>query len=642
MWSAPLVRRALAVTIAAATSLSTGAAADAAPVEVSLRIEGSGGTLYEGPLHTDAQTVDGGDGTGPHPCGAGSPSVLGALSDAAAAGGFGWRGAWNPDFQDFFVNRIGADSSNPATASYWAVLVNRRYTGGGCATGLHAGDEVLWAYDTANRPLILSLAGPTSAAIGEPVTVTVRDGWIRADTGLDGGPVAGAAVGGAVTDASGRATLRFATAGLKRLKARRGDAIRSNALDVCVGDAACEGSLPLPPGGGDTALRIAKIAPGDRFARGRGPRILRGKATGPVELSLRRVDRDGRCASWEAAQRRLRRERCGARPRSFAAITAARGRWHRRLAASLPPGRYALRAAGGGRSARVRFSIARSPRTLAAASRDARRYLVRAEARGGGFGSVPGAGGAPLYTGWAAIALAREPGARGRAVLARAREVLLSARMLPRSLADLERGALALEGTEWLAQRQALSTWRSAIARRQRHDGSFAGQTSPTAFAVLALRGSRAHRPTVRRARAWLADRQLPDGGFAVGPGGVSDADTTGATLWALGRHAGRAVRRAAARLLRSRQNPDGGFGAIAGAPSNAQSTALAILGLHGSGHDPRRLRTEDRISPLDYLRARSRPDGSIAYARGDTRSPVWVTAQALTALTRADRPEDW
>jgi hypothetical protein len=627
------VRRALAVAIAAVASLSTGVATDAAPVDVSLRIEGSAGTLYEGPLRTDAQTVDGGDGTGPHPCGAGSPSVLGALSDAAAAGGFGWRGVWNPDFQDFFVNRIGADSSNPGTASYWTVLVNRRYTGGGCATGVDPGDEVLWAYDTANRPLILSLVGPTSAAIGEPVTVTVRDGWIRGDTGLDGGPVAGAAVGGAVTDAAGRATLRFATAGLKRLKARRGDAIRSNTLDVCVGNAACESALPPPPAGGATGLRIAKIAPGDRFARGRGPRILRGAATGPVELSLRRVDRDGRCSSWEAAKRSLRAERCGARPLSFAASMAAGGRWHRRLAATLPPGRYTLSSAAGARSVRVRFSIARSPLTLAATSRRARRYLVRAEARGGGFGLAPGSSAAPLYTGWAAIALADQPTRRSRPVLGRARAVLLSARMRPGSLADLERGALALEGTERLAERRTLRAWRSAIARRQRHDGSFAGQTSPTAFAVLALRGSRAHRPTVRRARAWLVDQQLHDGGFAAGSGGeVSDADTTGAALWALGRHTGRGVR-AATRLLRSRQNPDGGFGATAGTPSDAQSTALAILGLHGSGLDPRRMRTEDRISPVDYLRARSRSDGSIAYALGDTRSPIWVTAQALAAL---------
>ena len=115
-------------------------AAHAAPVEVSLRIEGSGGTLYEGPLHTDARRSTAATGPARTPAVRGSPAS--ALS-ARAPRRLRRRGAWNPDFLDFFVDRVGADSSNPATASYWAVLVNRRYTGGLCATGLHAGDEVL-------------------------------------------------------------------------------------------------------------------------------------------------------------------------------------------------------------------------------------------------------------------------------------------------------------------------------------------------------------------------------------------------------------------------------------------------------------------------------------------------------------------
>ncbi len=227
-------------------ALSIAAPAAAAPIDVSLRIEGRTGTLFEGPLRTEARAVSGGDGTGSHQCGSGRPTVIGALADAAAASGFVWRGTWNPDFQDFFVNRIGPDTSNTATASFWSVLVDWRYSGGACATDLDPGDQILWAYDTAYHPLLLSLTGPSRAAVGEKIAITVRDGWIRADSGTDGGPVAGAQVGGTTTDAAGRAVLSFDSPGLKRLKAERSDAIRSNALDVCVGGALCEGALPPP------------------------------------------------------------------------------------------------------------------------------------------------------------------------------------------------------------------------------------------------------------------------------------------------------------------------------------------------------------------------------------------------------------
>ena len=44
-------------------------------------------------------------------------------------------------------------------------------------------------------------------------------------------------------------------------------------------------------------------------------------------------------------------------------------------------------------------------------------------------------------------------------------------------------------------------------------------------------------------------------------------------------------------------------------------------------------MRPETGISGVDYLRARQDPSGRVAYARGDRRTPVWVTAQALLGL---------
>jgi hypothetical protein len=297
----------------ALAALSFAAPAAAAPIDVSLRIEGRAGTLYEGPLRTEARAVNGGDGTGAHQCGSGRPTVIGALADAAAAGSFAWRGTWNPDFQDFFVNRVGPDTSNTATASFWAVLVDWRYSGGACSTDLDPGDQILWAYDTAYHPLLLSLTGPSHADVGETFAVAVRDGWIRADSGTDGGPVAGAQIGEATTDTAGRAVLSFDSPGLKRLKAERGDAIRSNALDVCVGDVRCAGALPPPR---PPSTRTKRTLPAPRAVLRRGARYLRQvrstrRMPRPVRRQVRRALRlarpvlDGQLAPRHGRGRRL-------------------------------------------------------------------------------------------------------------------------------------------------------------------------------------------------------------------------------------------------------------------------------------------------------------------------------------------------
>ena len=123
----------------------------AATVTVTLRVEGATHTLFDGPSSVAPGTLDGGDGSGLHPCGGErsgvpQPTAVGALSSV----GLGWQGDWFSEFGDFFVERIGPDASQPPFA-YWALLVNWRYALGACRTALHDGDEVLWAYDTAQR-----------------------------------------------------------------------------------------------------------------------------------------------------------------------------------------------------------------------------------------------------------------------------------------------------------------------------------------------------------------------------------------------------------------------------------------------------------------------------------------------------------
>ena len=97
-------------------------------------------------------------------------------------------------------------------------------------------------------------------------------------------------------------------------------------------------------------------------------------------------------------------------------------------------------------------------------------------------------------------------------------------------------------------------------------------------------------------------------------------------------------MRRAATFLARA-QNPDGGFPLQPGGASNAQSTAWAVQGLLAAGREPERVRSRGSRSPLAYLRSLVAADGSVRYSRTSRQTPVWVTAQALTALARKPFP---
>jgi prenyltransferase beta subunit len=139
----------------------------------------------------------------------------------------------------------------------------------------------------------------------------------------------------------------------------------------------------------------------------------------------------------------------------------------------------------------------------------------------------------------------------------------------------------------------------------------------------------------VRRAADWLVGQQNPDGGFNFagrgGPSGIDDTSAPVQALAAAGRRGSGAVARAVA-FLRGQQNGDGGFPLNRGGASNAQSAAWAVQALVAAGRNPGSVRRGGR-SPLDYLRSLTAPDGSVRYSRTSGQTPVWVTAQALTAL---------
>jgi energy-coupling factor transport system substrate-specific component len=273
-------------------------------------------------------------------------------------------------------------------------------------------------------------------------------------------------------------------------------------------------------------------------------------------------------------------------------------------------------------------------------------YLASAQAPDGGWGSAAGQAPSELYSAWAALGLA----AAGRLPQSVRRDghwVLEALRAQVGTLegpGDLERTMLALRACGAPVTTLAGHNLLAGLLRYRASSGSFVNQVNLTAFAIFALRaaGYPASNSTVRAAGAWIAGQQDSDGGFNFAErGGSSDVDDTAAALQGLldaGLRSGAGVARAVAFLVHA-QNPDGGFPEQPGGASNAQSTAWAVQGLVAAGRDVETVRDRGSRSPLGYLESLVAPDGAVRYSRTSTQSPVWVTAQALTALARAPFP---
>jgi energy-coupling factor transport system substrate-specific component len=272
-------------------------------------------------------------------------------------------------------------------------------------------------------------------------------------------------------------------------------------------------------------------------------------------------------------------------------------------------------------------------------------FLASAQNTDGGFGGARGQSTSELYSGWAAMGLA----AAGRDPLAVRRgghTVLDALRGEATSLqgaGDLERTILALHACGVSVHSLPGGDPVSRLMRLRSGDGSFGHLSNLTAFAVFALRaaGYSSASPAVSAAGGWLRRQQNPDGGFGFATRGAgSDVDDTAAVLQALidAGARGPAIARASAFLVRA-QNPDGGYPQQTGGESNAQSSAWAIQGLIAAGRDPRTVTRAGSRSPLGYLATLLAPDGSVRYSPTGFQTPVWVTAQALTALAGKPLP---
>ena len=263
----------------------------------------------------------------------------------------------------------------------------------------------------------------------------------------------------------------------------------------------------------------------------------------------------------------------------------------------------------------------------------ARAWLAAQRNPDGGFAASPGAESSVAMTGWAMLGLeaaGRNPLDVGRARRNPVAYLRANADRIA-SVGDLERTILALEGAGVDSRRFAGRDLVAELVRRRSGDGSWQGQVNLTAFGLLALRAAQAG--DTGRAAAWLRRAQNDDGGWGFRTDAASDADSTGAALQALAlAGSGRALERGV-RYLRQAQRGDGGW-SLAGGVTNSQSTAWAAQGLVAAGATGRALR-----AGLGYLDARQAGDGHYRYSAASDQTPVWVTGQALLAVTRSPLP---
>jgi len=367
-------RRALrAAPLLAALLLFLTATAEAAPVELTVRIEGAAKTLFEGPILSDGHDVrassdskdrhcdgtNGGANPGP------GPTPTAAAVDAMGLIGEDFDGRWYPGFDDYLVERWGPDAQDPEASAYWGLLVNGMLTPvGGCQWQDAPGDEVLWAYDAFTGRSFLRLSAATAAVeVGQPLEVSVQS-----YSGGEGGepevePAAGVAVAPVVTEpgsgfqtvevgspesvvtaADGTASLSFDSPGWQRLKAQEdGGYVRSNRLDVCVEPAGGRGCGPPPA---DARLRVPDryLAPPEQEPQpsdsGSSPPAVVASSAPSLRLGRLVLDRHAGTAKLTAFVSEPGRLRLsGAGVRTFAVEASAAGR----VALLVRPARQATR-----------------------------------------------------------------------------------------------------------------------------------------------------------------------------------------------------------------------------------------------------------------------------------------------------------
>ncbi len=329
--------------LALAALALAGAAAPTAEA-VTVRVEGAAATLVErvpvtlggAPLVKNGSTCPG-------------ASAAAALEQATG-------GDWSGTTFSFglSVDTIKGETHPFGSGQFWSFFDDDvPATVGVCDLAPGPADDLLLAAvpesGTAPNPLVLQ-GVPATATAGCPLPVRVAR--VLPAGALE--PVAGATVAGATTGADGTATVTLTASGT--LKATKAGEIRSAAEPVTVTAGACGPPPPLPPVIGATPVardrtapraRIASVRDGARYAKGRGPRTLAGRASDNAGLAAVRVrlkrNRHGVCAGWSGGRERfVRIRRCGTHRFGRWFSVGARTRWSYLLPGRLGRGRYVL------------------------------------------------------------------------------------------------------------------------------------------------------------------------------------------------------------------------------------------------------------------------------------------------------------
>jgi hypothetical protein len=147
-------------------------------------------------------------------------TTISAIDSANSLCSFGFDATYYPQVEDYMINSIGG--SIQTTNRYWAPLNNYQFASpGGCRSQLAEGNEILWAYNAFNAVAFLDIQ-PRVANLKPMMSVV-----FRVTNGMNGKPVAGASVNGVLTDQYGIVTYHATTLGNFRIKATKGDSIRS-------------------------------------------------------------------------------------------------------------------------------------------------------------------------------------------------------------------------------------------------------------------------------------------------------------------------------------------------------------------------------------------------------------------------------
>ena len=375
-------------------------------------------------------------------------------------------------------------------------------------------------------------------------------------------------------------------------------------------------------------------------------------------LALRRGDEPARCGS---PTRATTRSPSSARIRHVAAVRRRPRARQRRVLPRLRARRSCARCGAtacasrsrGGRRPRPPAVAVALLALVAAARRRARdaavpaavgRYLERAQNADGGLGPAPGRGlDADAHRLGGARARRRRAATRATSSAAGASMRRLHARATRRALRGRPRRAHAHDpraarrracsptragGRDLLGELLRRAGGRRLVRRPRQHDrvrDPRAARGRPLGARPRGARRRGVHRRPGQRRRRVQLRRQA-----AARPAPTTPARRCRRSRRPAG--AARAVVRRAAGWLERAQNPDGGFALQGG----AEQRAVDRLG--GAGADRGRTRPGARAPRRLALAARlpalaRRPDGAIRYSRTSTQTPVWVTAQALTAL---------